>query len=185
MNKTERVPWGPHMGKHMAGVTVFHQLHCVDELRKSLYPQRYNNSVWNLDGTFNNMTFIHHGISAPFYSSSGLGKRLWLTMSSLLDHCIELLRQAIMCHGDTSIFVYRWNPYRGHTRVHFDNWHSCRNYDAIKQWAIERDVGMYRARDRLVIEGDNLPVDHDRPDDDVQVKEQELGVAKKIVFDNS
>ena len=27
-----------------------------------------------------------------------------------VDHCLELLRQAVMCRADTSLITFEWNP---------------------------------------------------------------------------
>ena len=34
---------------------------------------------------------------------------IWCIIRSI-DHCIEYLRQAAICHGDTSLTVFEWIP---------------------------------------------------------------------------
>ena len=60
-NKTERVPVGEHKGEWMVGVAVAHQLHCLDRLRMSLYPNVYHESIWYANGSLNAVKWTHHG----------------------------------------------------------------------------------------------------------------------------
>lgn len=57
-------------------------------------------------------------------------------------HCVDVLRQAVMCHGDTNILTWDFEPglmdkpVANGTVVH-----TCRNFDAIFAWAEENKVG--------------------------------------------
>lgn len=58
-----------------------------------------------------------------------------------LVHCVDVLRQAIMCHGDTNILTWDFEP--GHMGKPVANgtvMHSCRNFDTIYEWTKERQV---------------------------------------------
>ena len=52
-------------------------------------------------------------------------------------HCLDLLRQTVMCKADVSLVTMRW----GHTQQmplgNFSTSHTCRSWDAIDQWAGE------------------------------------------------
>lgn len=154
-NVTERVPEGKFKGQMAAGLAVAHQLHCLDQLRMSLYPERYPNaSVWARDGSLNPLTWTHHGKNQ--YSLALLATKVL----TILDHCLEILRQALMCHGDVSLYVVHWNERSHFARAHFDTERTCRKFDKIQSWANDRFIGIELDRDtRLVIPGDNLPVD--------------------------
>jgi hypothetical protein len=71
-------------GQYLASIDVFHQLHCVDILRKSLYREYYNKHEEAFISTPESVVQEH------------------------LEHCVEMLRQTIMCHGDTSLLTYNW-----------------------------------------------------------------------------
>ena len=71
-------------GQYLASLDVFHQLHCVDLLRKSLHREYYDKH----EGSF---------AGAPEHVVQGH-----------LEHCVETLRQNIMCHGDISLLTYNW-----------------------------------------------------------------------------
>jgi hypothetical protein len=80
-------------------------------------------------------------------------------MLTILDHCLDSLRQAIMCHGDISLFVHRWNEDSQFFRARFNTARTCRNFDNIQDWASERYIEEYPREERFVMPGDNLPVD--------------------------
>jgi len=81
------------------------------------------------------------------------------SMLTVIDHCIDSLRQAIMCHGDISLFVHRWNEDAQFWRARFNTATTCRNFDRIQDWASERYIEEYPREERFVMPGDNLPVD--------------------------
>ena len=56
---------------------------------------------------------------------------------SHIDHCIDSLRQYIMCNVDISMITYGWDPKERHgTPVpDFNMQHQCVNYDRFSQWA--------------------------------------------------
>jgi hypothetical protein len=56
------------------------------------------------------------------------------------DHCIEMLRQKLMCTPDLNIYSYHWldaldHPYTGlHTR------HRCIDWDKFFEWSMGKVV---------------------------------------------
>ncbi|OJJ07805.1 hypothetical protein ASPVEDRAFT_89044 [Aspergillus versicolor CBS 583.65] len=115
-------------GYYAYGLGVYHQMHCLSRLRKSFYPERYYPNATQHE-------ILHH-----------------------IGHCFDVLRQAILCHGDVSL-VYWWNKNytyideagtRQYTQEYlqrtpeerakgsFVTWDSevqCRDMDAINAWA--------------------------------------------------
>ena len=53
-------------------------------------------------------------------------------------HCIDNLRQVLMCHADISLLTYTWRDDYGRPWPNFNIQHECRNWDAIVQWTDER-----------------------------------------------
>ncbi|KAF8319620.1 hypothetical protein DL93DRAFT_2074553 [Clavulina sp. PMI_390] len=88
---------------------VFHQLHCLNALRKSLYPERYPK---------NNMTF-----------SGGIDH------VEHLDHCVNSIRESLMCNADTTPNRWDWNPDARVSDPHFTNVHTCKNWNLISDYA--------------------------------------------------
>ena len=57
------------------------------------------------------------------------------------DHCIETLRLAIICHGDTTPALNRLDPSAPHgSRADFGPHHMCRKFDKIQTWLDENAV---------------------------------------------
>ncbi|KJX92026.1 hypothetical protein TI39_contig5958g00001 [Zymoseptoria brevis] len=117
-NKTEAIPGTED---YLIELDMFHQLHCLDMVRKALYPDRYEGWKWNPDGTVNiKDTNFHH----------------W-------EHCIDGLRQAIQCTGDISPLRHRINGINGILAPDLAARHTCRNFTKIKEWAKERQAPEY------------------------------------------
>ncbi|KAK4214179.1 hypothetical protein QBC37DRAFT_284433, partial [Rhypophila decipiens] len=101
-------------GFYITGLEVYHQLHCLDLVRKHLYPDRYG-----ADGGM----------------SPAAKKEYWIH----LEHCIDNLRQTIMCYADVSTI-----PWKFHERVqgNFPDAHTthvCRDFDKLSEWMLHPD----------------------------------------------
>ncbi|KAF2812836.1 uncharacterized protein BDZ99DRAFT_495991 [Mytilinidion resinicola] len=99
-------------GQYLVELDVFHQLHCLNNIRMSRYPDRYT-------------TISHNGIPHDFADSH-------------VEHCIDSIRQSLMCHSDISPLVWQWSEEQNAMRMHGDVVHTCRNFDAIREWARAR-----------------------------------------------
>ncbi|KAK7052482.1 hypothetical protein R3P38DRAFT_2860578 [Favolaschia claudopus] len=97
-NKTHPIPGDPL--NYIAELDVFHNLHCLNMIRKGLHTEYYNDAPE-----------IEH-----------------------LDHCIDWIRQALMCAGDTSVIVWQWDPKKNQTIFQGDVAHTCRNFDKLRDW---------------------------------------------------
>jgi hypothetical protein len=63
-------------------------------------------------------------------------------INSLTGHCIEQLRQYVMCSGDLTPIPTRYVPALRRNYVDSDfPPHTCRNFDKIHQWIMERAHG--------------------------------------------
>ncbi|KAK7020928.1 hypothetical protein R3P38DRAFT_3548294 [Favolaschia claudopus] len=112
-NRTSPIAGDP--GYYMAELEVYHQLHCLvpqNQIRQALHPNHYPN--WG-------MHTIHGVSSRQFY----------------IDHCVERIRQGIMCNVDTSVLVWEWNPTVNETRVRLRVPHQCKNFTKIHEWTRE------------------------------------------------
>ncbi|KAF2006138.1 hypothetical protein P154DRAFT_422717 [Amniculicola lignicola CBS 123094] len=104
-------------GGYPANVEGLHHLHCLNLLRKALY--------WNYDyyrkqkeGAFVNAEFI---------------------VQIHTTHCLDILRQQLMCVTDVGVLGQVWWQPEGDDKptqfVDFNTKHRCRNYEAIRAWA--------------------------------------------------
>jgi len=57
-----------------------------------------------------------------------------------LDHCVEMLRQNILCSADVGMITFEW--VRGSIRPYpnFNTPHQCRNWEKIRDWGIQNAV---------------------------------------------
>ena len=102
-------------GGHLAWLGVYHELHCVKVLRQANYREHYHPNL--TDQELRDLQ-VH------------------------ADHCIDQLREALMCHGDTeSLTTFIWS----------DRWekpllspqrpqHRCLDWDAMVASMRERIV---------------------------------------------
>jgi Mycotoxin biosynthesis protein UstYa len=59
-----------------------------------------------------------------------------------LAHCLDILRQRLMCDTDIGVFGSYWVQNGTHLRpfVDFNTKHVCRNFNPIRLWAKERQM---------------------------------------------
>lgn len=120
-NKT--APEAPYEGSgYLVVLNVFHDLHCIDSIRRSLY--YFLNEQWN--STYNPYTLYDNPDDA-----------LWTMggddMSIMhLDHCIDALRQSAQCNVDITPHVFQFNPKLGEIRARATVVHECRNFDKVR-----------------------------------------------------
>ena len=134
-------------GGYMASPEVYHQLHCLVGSMEMCYVFRINSiknllrmgSYWNWDYYRNSSkpnvgritSRMHYGIDSPTI-------RFLRLLTCTTDHCIELLRQNLMCKADTTLVTFRWVEGVHEPFPNFSNWHRCRNWDSIVHWATSK-----------------------------------------------
>ncbi|KAI1368171.1 hypothetical protein F5Y08DRAFT_335944 [Xylaria arbuscula] len=108
VNKT--LPVADSQGGYIIQLAVFHQLHCLNMLRKGIYHGVDMSNTDDLKG-------IEH-----------------------LDHCIDMLRQSIMCHSDISPTTFTRTSLGKPMQVVAEVAHTCRSFSKIQQWAWNRRI---------------------------------------------
>ncbi|KAF8971078.1 hypothetical protein BDZ97DRAFT_1337008 [Flammula alnicola] len=103
VNQTYRLPGDED--HYVIQLDVFHQLHCLNLLRKAVHREYYT-------------------------ETDHLDSQRW-------DHCIESIRQSLMCSADITPIVWQWVDRVQEVRVMGNTIHTCRNYDKIKDWGLE------------------------------------------------
>lgn len=59
------------------------------------------------------------------------------------SHCIDYLRQSLMCHGDLTPIYMMWSEEHGSFMGVQENIMQCRSWEAIVEWSAARnDTGM-------------------------------------------
>lgn len=106
-------------GGYPANIEGLHHLHCLNLLRQSLY-YNFEHYKTNREGAFKNEPYI---------------------LKMHISHCLDILRQQLMCQVDIGVLGQVWiRPDDPIPYVDFNTEHKCRDFDAIKQWAEERQM---------------------------------------------
>ncbi|CAN8099970.1 unnamed protein product [Discula destructiva] len=106
----------PGTKDYLIELDVWHNLHCLNDLRKLLYPERFHmlERLKKDDGTIDRNAFAF---------------RHW-------DHCVDSLRQALMCHADVAPVSFHVNvPFNRGIFPRLATTHTCRNFAKIQDWA--------------------------------------------------
>lgn len=59
---TERLPLEGREGEYIITLDVFHQMHCLDIIRRSLYRDRYDKHFYFPNGTVDHCKWLHVGM---------------------------------------------------------------------------------------------------------------------------
>ena len=57
-----------------------------------------------------------------------------------MDHCIDSIRESLMCAGDITPRPFGWNLKQSSVLPVNRVLRTCRDFDAIKDWALDRQV---------------------------------------------
>ena len=55
-----------------------------------------------------------------------------------MGHCIDQIRQSLMCSSDITPLVFKWVEEKQEVKESAAVVHSCRNFDLIREWALEK-----------------------------------------------
>lgn len=56
------------------------------------------------------------------------------------DHCVEILRQVLMCNSDPQLITFHWVDGWPGPVPDFNTQHMCRDPEAMLAWAKQRDA---------------------------------------------
>ena len=59
-------------------------------------------------------------------------------------HCIEMLRQVLMCNADMGIIPLNWVKNKTMPVPDFNTWHKCRDFDSVLDFAKRRRLPAMR-----------------------------------------
>ncbi|KIX97043.1 uncharacterized protein Z520_07157 [Fonsecaea multimorphosa CBS 102226] len=136
-NQTASITNDP--GHYLITIDVFHQLHCLDFVRKRLYPSRYD-TVADLAKDRNGSRALeieHTGMYTPIIQTMYL---IRIPTQSTIEHCIDSIRQSLQCSADVTPVLYKWDGYVGEIKGDARTIHTCRNFTKIQEWAATHSV---------------------------------------------
>ncbi|KAI1177096.1 hypothetical protein F4777DRAFT_543731 [Nemania sp. FL0916] len=108
----------------IASLSVYHSLHCLKKVKRMLFKEQY-----------------HQGKSELAMARE----------SKHVDHCIEYIRESLMCQPDLSLVTFRWiNETAQHDDqsafypTNFDvAMHTCADWEALDSWASKRVFNLF------------------------------------------
>lgn len=56
------------------------------------------------------------------------------------DHCLDMLRQSIICQGDMQLLTMKWRQDGRIPTANFTSPHQCVNWDRLEAWATSRRI---------------------------------------------
>jgi hypothetical protein len=113
----QHTPWG-----EIYSVTLFHQLHCLGQIRAYYY--RSLAAIENPSGSEAKAAHAHS-------NQDNMTK----IAEEHVGHCFDYLRQGIMCGGDMALEWPRDEP--DGRRIAVDGWgiqHECKSWEAIEDY---------------------------------------------------
>jgi hypothetical protein len=139
---------GKHGGGFVVNVEGLHHLHCLNLLRQSLY---YNFEYYSSrgEGAFVNkepVLRLHVCKYVPWNVEPLADERK--------AHCLDILRQQLMCTIDTGVLgQVWWNKEAPTAFPDFNTRHMCRNFEGVRMWAFEGQAPVDVPRDWLMPPG--------------------------------
>ncbi|KXT14331.1 hypothetical protein AC579_4009 [Pseudocercospora musae] len=131
-------------GGYPANIEGLHHLHCLNLIRQTLY--------WNYpyyrslgQGPFKNEAFIVKKHASQSFSKSLSHSSVFPADAHIdLAHCVDILRQQLMCTIDIGVMGQIWWLLGGDDGpqpfVDFNTKHICRNFEDVRRWAKERQM---------------------------------------------
>ncbi|KIJ63431.1 hypothetical protein HYDPIDRAFT_92696 [Hydnomerulius pinastri MD-312] len=116
-NKTAPIPGDED--NYIFTLDVFHQLHCLNNVRQALHPEYYDEAYYVSKG-------LHNPMKLHVEGHEGFDH---------MGHCIDSLRESIMCSADITPIVWAWDERQKQTSPRLDVVHVCRDYGKIQEWA--------------------------------------------------
>jgi len=105
---------------HWGSLEVFHHLHCLKLIRQALAPSYYDPARARLTDKLPGSIYPVH-----------------------IEHCVERIREYLMCRPDLTIFTYNWlegkddEPMPNHAVQH-----ACVDWNALEEWVDRRKFSL-------------------------------------------
>ncbi|KAF8312633.1 hypothetical protein DL93DRAFT_2098123 [Clavulina sp. PMI_390] len=97
-------------------IEVFHYLHCLNFLRQLAWPERYSAAASSRYAISRGVVFSH------------------------ADHCVNAIREALMCNAPIAALPWQFNPHKNFSEIRFDVTQTCSDFSAVQESAKKRLV---------------------------------------------
>ncbi|KAK8030712.1 hypothetical protein PG990_000446 [Apiospora arundinis] len=128
--KLEDEDWGLGDDSYVTILDVYHQLHCLNTLRQLAYPEYYANSTHQ------------HSPSASSKKENNMKKRRSEILAIHVNHCVDMLMQAIQCSGNVNLITMHWVEEQPYPFPDMSVNRQCINFDKLSQWRKENTLDM-------------------------------------------
>ncbi len=135
---------------YLAEPVVYHELHClvsgsqkVSTAKQLLIDiQKRLRRHLNLDYYYPNMTEDQRLREGPHIGRTLYSRELPISPSNAtqIDHCLEYLRESVMCRGDMTVATFDWAAGKPFSHVYSD--HECVNWEKLDGWARNQMVDL-------------------------------------------
>ncbi|KAI9755572.1 MAG: Transcription initiation factor TFIID subunit 5 [Chaenotheca gracillima] len=101
---------------YMAQVDVFHQIHCLNLLRKAALPKYYPDGPTKKSSSSHDMHLIH------------------------VSHCADVLLQNLMCTASTDVLTFDWMETQARPFPQFTRNAKCRDFGTLQKFQEENTI---------------------------------------------
>lgn len=126
-------------GDYLGSIGVYHHLHCLNNLRMIVHWDYY-------EPKFADSEYLEHmgtEHSGRLYATTFIHSHIANLSGDEPDHCINSLRQAVMCHANTAISTFEWvdeeNLLQGKEQ-RLEGSTTCANWESLDGWARQRTL---------------------------------------------
>ncbi|KAF5327262.1 hypothetical protein D9619_003931 [Psilocybe cf. subviscida] len=98
---------------------------------------------------------IRQALNPDYYPEMRMGNP---KIDGHVNHCVDSIRQSLMCSADISTIVWQWDEGTQNTTLRGNVAHKCRNFNLIREWAHKNMIGRH-FDDKVHIKDDiDIPV---------------------------
>ncbi|KAI1074923.1 hypothetical protein F5B20DRAFT_418565 [Whalleya microplaca] len=114
--KLEDKYWGLGDDAYVGAFDVYHQIHCLNSLRKNAYRGYYN--LTTRDHKVMRLPEVH------------------------INHCVDILLQALQCSGNVNFMTYHWVSGQEYPQPDMSINRQCINFDKLTAWRKEHGLDL-------------------------------------------
>jgi len=119
-------------GDYVGALGVYHHLHCLNNLRRVAHWDYYEARL--KDGNLEPFSTAHAG--------TVVARLRWDPGANVvLDHCIDFIRQALMCHANAVMYTTEWIAASHAAQfavISGGGSTTCVRWDSLNDWALKR-----------------------------------------------